>query len=358
MSQIPERVENSLETLPPTWRLVPYCNQKEEGKVRCLLCQRRCLLAPGQSGYCHTKVNFHDQLYSTIYGVVAAIGVDPIEKKPIYHYRPGTKILTLGSLGCNFRCDFCQNWDVAFADGRNSGGLQQPNMLPEQAVSLAIESGCQGISWSYNEPSIWLEYVLDCAVLARKHGLYTVYVTNGYITSEALDVLGPYLDVYRVDVKSFSDRFYGKLAHGARVGPVLESAINARHRWNLHVEVVTNVMPGWNDSEQNLNELSAWIVRCLGPETPWHLTKFVPYAKMLDTPPTPVSSIERARDIGQANGLTFIYSDGSVLGSTQATYCPRCGLQLISRRAYQAQIVSGFEEGRCPSCSMVLPVVM
>lgn len=336
---------------------IEYCRHAEDNKVRCNLCQRRCLLAPGRIGYCYTKIRLDGELFSTIYGIVSTMGADPIEKKPIFHYRPGTKVLSLGSLGCNFRCDFCQNWEVAFANGTNSGGLTRPNLLPQDAIALAIEQGCQGIGWSFNEPSIWLEYVLECATLAKQHGLYTVYVTNGYITEEALDILGPYLDVYRVDVKSLSPSFYRQLAHGADVEAVLQTTIHAKKYWNMHIEVVTNIMPEWNDDDENLNQTAAWIVEHLGNDTPWHLTKFVPYAKMTHVPPTPTSTLQRAIEIGHANGLKFVYSDDPAIPKAQSTFCPTCYHLLISRQAFHIQITPGLESGNCPFCGSTVPIV-
>ncbi|HEY3297641.1 MAG TPA: AmmeMemoRadiSam system radical SAM enzyme, partial [Armatimonadota bacterium] len=242
-----------------------------DNRAKCNVCQRRCNIADGKMGVCMTRVNRGGDIYSTIYGVVSSMAVDPIEKKPLYHYLPGSKCFSLGSFGCNFRCVFCQNWQIAFEDGTKVPAVAGRRVSPEQAVELAQQYGCDSIAWTYNEPCIWLEYTLDSAKLAKEKGLKTVYVTNGYATPEQLDMIGPYLDVYRVDLKSFSDEFYRKLINISSSKGVRDVAKIAKDKWNMHVEAVTNVIPTWNDSEENLRTTARWIVENLGDSTPWHV---------------------------------------------------------------------------------------
>ena len=316
-------------------------------RVRCRICQRYCRIPDGKLGYCKTKLNIEGTLYDTIYGVVSSANADPIEKKPVFHYKPGSLCYSLGSFGCNFRCLFCQNWEIAYADGISSGGICEPNLTPEQAIVLTKESGCQGIAWTYNEPAIWLNYTLDCAKLAKQQGLYTVYVTNGYVTPEHLEVIGPYLDVYRVDIKSFSDAFYRQLIRVPRSQGIRHVAKLAKERWGMHIECVTNVIPGWNDDEDNLRSIAVWIRTELGPMTPWHVTRFFPMAQMTDVPPTPITTLQRAVEIGKQEGLHFVYL-GNVATATGANiYCPTCGRLLIRRVGYSVQVVAVDGTGRC-----------
>ena len=327
-------------------------------RVKCRICQRYCNIASGKAGYCRTKVNKDGTLYTTIWGVVSAANVDPIEKKPVFHYRPGSLVYSLGSYGCNFRCLFCQNWEIAYADGIASGGVCEPNMPPEEAVRLAIESGSQGMAWTYNEPAIWVNYALDCAKLAKKAKLYTVYVTNGYATPEGLDAIGPYLDVYRVDIKSFNDEFYRKLIKVPSVKGILDVAKRAKEKWKMHVEAVTNVIPGWNDEEDNLRSIAHWIRDNLGELTPWHVTRFFPYAQMTDVPPTPISTLERAVQIGREEGLRFVYLGNVASKTGENTYCPRDGKLVIARSGYQTRVVAVTKDGKCAYDGTDLNVVM
>jgi pyruvate formate lyase activating enzyme len=330
----------------------------DNDRVRCGICLRRCRIAENRAGYCQTKINSGGILYTTIYGVISAAEVDPVEKKPVYHYKPGSLVFSVGSLGCNFRCAFCQNWEIAYADGTNTGGTCQPNMLPEEVVRAAQEQNCQGLAWTYNEPGIWLNYTFDCAKLAKQAGLYTVYVTNGYATPEHLDTIGPYLDVYRVDLKSMSDEFYRKLIKVPHVQEILDVAKRARDHWHMHLEVVTNIIPTWNDDSENLTKLARWIVDNLGELTPWHVTRFFPYARLTNVPPTPISTLDRARRIGLEQGLRFVYPGNVSLGNESDTYCPGCGTLAIRRRGYSVSVVTEIQNGKCAVCGTDLNVVL
>lgn len=308
--------------------------QAPEGeRVRCSLCPWRCLIGRGKRGVCGVRLNDGGTLYSLIYGKVSSIAVDPIEKKPLFHFYPGSKVFSLGTFGCNMRCRHCQNWEISHASPEVGDG-RLSELPPAAAVKLAQEYGCQGIAWTYNEPTIWFEYTLDSARLAREAGLYTVYVTNGYITRDALDLIGPYLEAFRVDVKGFTKEFYRYLAKIPDFRPVLEAAVYAKNRWNMHVEVVTNVIPTLNDDEPQLRALADWIVSDLGPETPWHVTRFIPQFELADLPPTPVATLEKAREIGERAGLRFVYI-GNVPGhESENTFCPQCGQTVIERAGF------------------------
>lgn len=319
-----------------------------DGAKRCNICQRRCRIPNGGVGYCRTKIVYEGVLYDTIYGVISSAAADPIEKKPVFHYKPGTQCFSVGTLGCNFRCVFCQNWEIAYADAIESGpGACRTGIGPEQLVGLAKSSECQGVAWTYNEPGIWLNYTLDCAKLCKANGLYTVYVTNGYSTPEHLDLIGPHLDVYRVDIKSMDGEFYKKLVKIPSVQGILDVAAIARSKWRMHVECVTNIIPGWNDSEENLQKTASWIADCLGPETPWHVTRFFPYGELSHIPPTPPETLVGAAKIGKDRGLKFVYIGNLATETGENTYCPRCGNLAVERSRYQTRIVGLDAEGRC-----------
>lgn len=330
--------------------------KKPDGSAKCGVCMRRCTIPEGGVGICKTRVNRGGDLYSTIYGIISSIGIDPIEKKPVYHYLPGTLSFSMGTFGCNFRCKFCQNWEIAYADGTDDSTIDYVEISPERAVELTIEKKCRSMSWTYNEPSIWLEYTLDCAKLARAKDIRTVYVTNGYMTPEALDLIGPYLNVFRVDIKSFSNEFYQKLIKVPDMSPVLTNTKTAKDKWNMHVEVVTNVIPGWNDNEQNLSSTARWIYENLGELTPWHITRFFPHADMVDVPPTPPTTLEKARQIGYDVGLKHVFI-GNIDMFDNDTHCPKCGKSVIRRIGYFANASGVKQDGECIYCGSYTGVV-
>jgi pyruvate formate lyase activating enzyme len=240
----------------------------------------------------------------------------------------------MGSLGCNFLCPGCQNWEIAHADPEKDMGLTK-YISPEDAVRLALDRKCKGISWTYNEPTLWFEYTLDCAKLARKMRLLTNYVTNAFMTSEALDLIGPYLNAYRADLKGFSAETYRQLANIMDFGGILEIIEKAKKYWGMHVEIITNLVPGFNDDEKELDNMAHWISTNLGPETPWHVTRFVPHLRLSHLPYTPISKLERAREIGIRAGLQYVYL-GNVPGHpAEHTYCPGCERLLIRRLDFQ-----------------------
>ena len=319
-----------------------------DSRVRCHTCQWRCRINPGKYGACGMYQNKDGVLFNLNYALVSSAAADPIEKKPLFHFYPGTLCYSLGTLGCNFQCKHCQNWEISTADGDSLDGTCR-EIQPEAAVKLAKQSGCAGIAWTYNEPVVWFEYTLESAKLAKDNGLYTVYVTNGFATPEALDAIGPYLDVWRVDIKGFSDRFYKELTGVPRWREILDVTKRAKDKWNMHVEVVTNIVPTMNDDDVQLEGLANWIRDELGELTPWHVTRFYPYYRLNHLPQTPLASIERACEIGRKAGLKFIYG-GNIPGhESESTRCYACGKTIVKRVGYRTE-VTGLSGSKCRYC--------
>ena len=325
--------------------------------VRCHVCQWDCRIGEGKLGACRTRQNDQGTLYTLLYGEVSSVNVDPIEKKPLFHFFPASRVFSLGSWGCNFHCRHCQNWQLSYARPDGEGWLVEGSfqgrgqeITPQETVALARSRGCAGIAWTYNEPGIWLEHTLESARLAKEAGLYTVYVTNGYLSEVALDTLGPYLDGYRVDVKGFSDRAYRELAGIARWEGILRVAERARHRWGMHLEVVTNVVPSVNDDFGQLESIARWIGDALGRETPWHVTRFFPHAEMSHLQPTPIDTLLRAREIGLQAGLSFVYVGNLAGTDAENTLCPGCGRTVIRRSGYRTELLGVAYGGRCRQC--------
>lgn len=319
-------------------------------KVECHTCQRRCIVPEGERGWCYTRINKGGRLYSLIYGEVSSLSINPIEKKPVFHFYPGSRWLSLGSLGCNFRCPGCQNWEIAHW---KEGSMYSEYLPPEESVARAKASKSIGISWTFNEPTLWFEYTLDSAKLAKSQGLFTNYVTNGYISEEALDAIGPFLDVYRVDIKGFSDKTYQRIGHVRDYRGVLEMTKRAKES-GMHVEIVTNVIHGFNDSEKELRGIASWVKNSLGPEIPWHVTRFYPYLELGQLTPTPIPELERAWLIGKEEGLWYVYI-GNVPGhKRENTYCHICEELLIERYVFDV-VTNKIKGGKCPKCHTQIP---
>ena len=319
------------------------------GRVRCHVCQWRCLVNPGKLGVCRMRTNRDGKLFAMNYAEVSSMAPDHIEKKPLFHFFPGTYAFSLGTWGCNFHCKGCQNWEISCVDiPRDSRQL-----LPEREIELTRKYDCQGIAWTYNEPAIWLEYTLDSAKLAKNNSLYTVYVTNGYATSEALDAIGPWLDAWRVDIKGFTDGFYQQLAKIPHWQGILDVTRRAKEKWGMHVEVVTNIIPTMNDDEEQLNNIATWIRDNLGELTPWHVTRFHPLHEFTHLSATPVATLERAYEIGRKAGLKFVYL-GNVPGHEyENTVCYSCGKMVVHRIGYDTEVV-GLDGSRCKFCGAEL----
>jgi pyruvate formate lyase activating enzyme len=322
-------------------------------RVRCKACQRRCLLEEGQLGYCGVRTNENGMLRPLSYGRVAAMHLADVERKPLYHFFPGTIMLSLGSLGCNYRCAGCQNRELAHAEVPDELS-RMPYVSPEELAEKTLKEGLLGISFTYNEPALWFEYTLDTCRLAKTKDLATNYVTNGSLTPEALDEIGPYLDAYRVDIKGFSQQTYQRVANFPEFGGILDVAVRAKRKWGMHVECVTNIIPTVNDEPAELRGIARWIAGELGTDVPWHVTRFVPYGDFGHLPSTPVATLDRARSIGMEEGLKFVYV-GNVPGHpAQSTYCPDCGRVLVRRTGLGASKIL-LTEGACPDCGYRLP---
>jgi len=327
--------------------------EAENGRIRCLLCPHDCRIAVGHTGVCGVRENRDGRLIATTYGRVSSVAVDPIEKKPVFHFRPGTRALSLGSVGCTMRCQHCQNWQISRARPQD-GDLDY--LAPEDVIGLAQQYDCAGVAFTYNEPVIWAEYVADVSEACKAAGLYTVMVTNGYITEAGLDFLGEKIDVWRVDVKGFDDNTYRKLCKVRSVKPVLDMAERAKKHWNMHVEVVTNVIPTINDDEETLRGIASWIATALGPDTPWHITRFFPYLELSHLPPTPISTLRRARDIGAEEGLSFVYLGNVDDPGGEDTRCPACGGTAVGRDRYRIT-QRRTSHGTCGDCGEPLNLV-
>ncbi|KPJ68256.1 hypothetical protein AMJ44_06825 [candidate division WOR-1 bacterium DG_54_3] len=318
-------------------------------RVQCHICQRRCVIKDKERGHCRTRINHQGKLHTLIYGLVSTMMISPIEKKPVYHFYPGSAWLSLGSLGCNFRCPGCQNWDIAHSDVKKE--INNLRFIsPEELIQLAKKNGCLGISWTYNEPTLWFEYTLEGAKLAKRNNLYTNYVTNGFITPEALDLIGPYLDIFRVDLKGFSKDSYKNIANVDDFSEILEVIQRAKKKWKMHVEIVTNIIPGMNDKEEDLKQMASWIGEELGKDTPWHVTRFFPHLKLSHLEPTPISNLEKTREMALRLGLNYVYL-GNIWGRKgENTSCPHCGETLIVREGLETKKIQ-LKNGNCPFCS-------
>lgn len=327
--------------------------EPEGERVHCLLCPHDCRIAVGHCGVCGVRENRDGRLVPLTYGRVSSIAVDPIEKKPVFHFHPGTRALSLGSVGCTMRCSHCQNWQISRAKPGDSGLDDLP---PEAVVPLAKKYECEGVAFTYNEPVIWVEYVLDTAKACKAAGLYTAMVTNGYITPAGLDTIGEFIDVWRVDVKGFDDSTYRSLCRVRSVQPILEMAVRAKKQWQMHVEVVTNVIPTINDDEATLRGIAAWIAGELGPDTPWHITRFFPYVELAHLPATPLSTLRRAREIGAEEGLHFVFLGNVDEPGGENTVCPSCGEVAVEREGYRI-VRRLVDDGSCAACGRPLGIV-
>ena len=321
------------------WRAV------DGGKVDCDLCAHLCRIAPTKFGVCGVRENREGKLLTHAYGQVIAAHIDPIEKKPLFHFQPGTRSFSIATIGCNFRCPFCQNWEISQAARREKGFRGGHDLPPAEIVAEARSGGCRSISYTYTEPTIFFEYAYDTAALAREAGLANVFVTNGYMTGTALRTIQPYLDAANVDLKAFKDETYRKVC-GARLQPVLDS-IRLMRELGIWVEVTTLVVPGMNDSPAELAEIARFIAG-VSVDLPWHVSRFHPDYQYTETPATPVKTLELARSLGKEAGLRYIYV-GNVWGEGENTACPECGREVISRSGFSVRN-NEVRNGACPHC--------
>lgn len=316
-------------------------------KVQCRLCAHECVIVPGKRGICGVRENRDGTLYSLVYGKIISQHVDPIEKKPLFHFLPGSRSYSIATVGCNFQCLHCQNYEISQFPRLYESEIIGEDLTPEELIRKVKASRSESIAYTYTEPTIFSEFAHDTAVLARSEGIRNVFVSNGFMTEASARAMATVLDADNIDLKSFSDAFYRKVCK-ARLQPVLDTIILMK-QLGVWVEVTTLVIPGLNDSDEELKDIAAFI-KGVGPEIPWHVSAFYPTYKLLDRPRTTAAQLQRAREIGLEAGLRYVYT-GNIPGDRgENTYCPACGELLIQRSGYTIRR-DVLQEGRCPECT-------
>ncbi|MCD6582723.1 MAG: AmmeMemoRadiSam system radical SAM enzyme [Desulfuromusa sp.] len=324
--------------------------QKLDGKkVLCQLCAHYCVIANGKKGICQVRENRDGTLYTLVYGRTITQNVDPIEKKPLYHFYPGSQAFSIGTPGCNMHCDWCQNWEISQMP-REQHFIAGHELSPADIVSAAKKTACRSIAYTYTEPTIFFEYSYDTARLAREAGIANVYVSNGYMSAEMLELFHPWLDAANIDLKTFRDETYRQYT-GGKLQPVLDS-LKKIHDYGIWLEVTTLVIPGVNDDPQELQEIAEFIATELGTDTPWHVSRFYPQYKMSKTPPTPPDTLYRAGEIGRAAGLKYVCLGN--LDEETDTCCPVCGKVLIRRSGFEISSNQVNNKGCCPDCGEMI----
>lgn len=323
-----------------------YWHRLEDGRIQCDVCPRFCRLRDGQRGMCFVRAREGDQIVLTTYGRSSGFCIDPVEKKPLNHFYPGTSVLSFGTAGCNLACKFCQNWDISksreidtLADGAS----------PKQIARAARETGCRSVAFTYNDPVIFLEYAIDVAIACHEVGIKTIAVTAGYMCDEPRREFYRYMDAANVDLKAFTEDFYRKICVGD-LQSVLDTLVYLKHETDVWFEITTLLIPGENDSSDEIEALTKWVVERLGTDVPLHFTAFHPDWKMLDHPPTPPSTLTRARDIAVKNGIRYCYTGNVHDEKGGSTYCHACGERLIGRDWYVMTAWNMTEDGRCGAC--------
>ncbi len=318
-------------------------------KVRCKLCSHRCVIDDGKLGRCCVRKNIDGVLYSLTYDKVCSANPDPIEKKPLFHFQPGTQSFSIATMGCNFRCEFCQNWQIsqaAFEDGQISGQA----IPPEQIVEAAVRDGCASIAYTYTEPTIFMELCNDCGRLGKERGLSNVFVSNGFMTIEAIDFAKDWLNGINVDLKAFNEDYYTRLCK-ARLQPVLDTISYIAKETDIWLEITTLLLPDENDSDEELKKLTDFIVNNAGVDVPWHISRFYPQYKCQDSAPTSIETLDRAMEIGKSAGLRYVYL-GNVPGTkSESTLCYGCGRTLIERVGYRI-VANNTDDSKCPDCGV------
>ena len=326
------------------------------GEVDCFLCSHRCHIKDSKRGFCMVRENRGGKLYSLVYGKAIASHLDPIEKKPLFHFLPGSLSYSIATVGCNFRCSFCQNWEIS--QRARQGDIEGEALSPEEIVRKARAHRCRSISYTYTEPVIFFEYAYETARLAKKEGLYNNFVTNGFATPETIDLMAGVIDAANVDLKSFSEDFYKKICR-ARLQPVLE-AIRYMHEKGIWVEVTTLVIPGQNDSAEELSEIAGFIAS-VSVDIPWHVSRFYPHYEMQSLPATPIEKIDLAIEKGREAGLRYVYGGNVAGGDYENTACPFCQQVVIQRLGYSIEKINLKKDStgtRCGSCSKKLPIIL
>ena len=327
-----------------------FYRQLKEQSVQCFLCPHHCRIAPGKRGICQVRENRDGMLYSLNYGRLISEHIDPIEKKPIFHLLPGSLSYSIATVGCNFRCLHCQNYEISQYPRLHHGELAGAERTPAEVVAAARAAGCQSISYTYVEPTIFYEFAFDTAKLAHEAGLKNIFVSNGYMGPEAAREIAPYLAADNIDLKAFTDKFYKEVC-GARLQPVLDT-IKLMKELGVWLEITTLIIPGWNDSDAELKDIAGFIA-ALSPDIPWHVSRFWPTYRMLDRPPTPAETLRRAREIGLAAGLNYVYVGNIRDADGENTKCPQCRQAVIERNGFQIT-ANRLQDGNCPACGTAI----
>ncbi len=322
-----------------------FWEEGEKEKVRCTLCRHRCIISEGKTGICGVRKNVGGRLYTLNYGKVVAIHIDPIEKKPLYHFLPGSLALSIATVGCNFKCKFCQNWDIAHMPSL-FGKIIGDEFPPDKVVQTALKYRTPIIAYTYTEPTIFYEYALAVAERAVEFNIKNVFVTNGYIEEAPLREIAPFLDAANIDLKGWDKKFYAKIV-GARRDEVLKS-IKLYKKLGIWIELTTLLIDNFNTKEEDIENITKFIAGELGPGTPWHISRFYPAYQMRDIPPTSIDTLKKAEEIGKKNGLKYIYI-GNVYGMGEETRCPVCGKTVIKREGFEV-VENKLVDGRCPYC--------
>jgi pyruvate formate lyase activating enzyme len=331
-----------------------YWHGLADGRLQCDVCPRYCKLRAGQRGLCFVRGRAADEIVLTSYGRSSGFCIDPVEKKPLNHFLPGTPVLSFGTAGCNLACKFCQNWDMT--KSRDFDRLQE-SAAPHAIADAALANGCRSVAYTYNDPIIFLEYAIDVADACRERGIRSIAVTSGYITAEPRRALFAHMDAANIDLKAFTDRFYWKIC-GAHLEPVLDTLRYLHTETDTWIELTNLLIPGENDSSAEIDRMTKWIAEYLGPEVPLHFTAFHPDWKMRDTPPTPHATLSRARDIARQNGLHHVYTGNVHDPVGSSTYCSGCGALLIERDGYELStwnIECDNSQAVCARCQTIVP---
>ncbi len=323
-----------------------WWHRLDDGRIQCDVCPRFCKLHEGQKAFCFVREARGGEIVLTSYGRATGFCIDPIEKKPLNHFYPGSSVLSFGTAGCNLGCRFCQNWDISKA---REDRILSARASPSRVAEAALEAGCKSLAFTYNDPIIFAEYAIDCAIEAHARGIKTVAVSSGYMAPESRRAFYAHMDAANIDLKAFTESFYRGLSF-AHLEPVLDTLKWLRHQTEVWLEVTTLLIPGRNDSEEEVEKLCAWFARELGPEVPLHFTAFHPDFMMLDVPPTPAATLSRAREQGKAAGLKHVYTGNVRDARGQSTYCAACGHQIIGRDGYEILDWQLDGEGRCNTC--------
>lgn len=329
-----------------------------DNKVKCGVCNHRCLISDGEKGICGVRKNEKGKLYTLVYGKAIAENIDPIEKKPFFHFMPGTKSYSIATVGCNFRCMHCQNADISQISKerpfKDSDLILGKDLLPEKVIEETLKNNCPSIAYTYTEPTIFIEYALDTMKLAHKKKLKNIWVSNSYMTKETLDLVGPYLDAINVDLKGFTEKFYQEVC-GAKLAPILENLKTIKKK-KIWLEVTTLLIPTKNDSPKDLKSIAEFIAKELGKETPWHISRFFPAYRMIDLPSTEVEVIRKAVEIGRKAGLKYVYSGNIPGDSYEDTRCPKCGEKMIDRTGYSTERFD--DKGKCSKCGENIDLIL